>query len=167
MNMCCTFPLLSTPHFLYRIWTDLKRSEKIPGAPMWRWGESIWLTRPSGLHRNSPKGLNITSIRVFDQIRSRDPNHPLPPIYIYIYIHTYHNVHDIVRVINMFQNAQWQKPIFQELISRDLFEIETRGQVFCIALGPVTICIVSRIIGLLYLFYNTGWHFELLKSFSA
>ena len=61
----------------------------------------------------------------------------------------------IVRVINMFQNAQWQKPIFQELISRILLEIETRGQVLCIALGPVTICIAIRTIGLLYLFYNT------------
>ena len=61
----------------------------------------------------------------------------------------------IVHIIDMFQNAQWQKPIFQELISRILFEIETRGQVFCIALGPVTICIATRTIGLLYLFYNT------------
>ena len=31
------------------------------------------------------------------------------------------------RDINMFQIAQWQKPIFQDLISRVLFEIETRG----------------------------------------
>ena len=45
------------------------------------------------------------------------------------------NRNTIVRAINMFQNAQWQKPIFQELKSRVLFEIETRGQVFCIALG--------------------------------
>ena len=36
---------------------------------MWRWGEWIWLTGPSGLHLNSPYGLNISSIRVFDQIR--------------------------------------------------------------------------------------------------
>ena len=32
-------------------------------------GELIWLTGPSRLHRNSPQGLNISSIRVFDQIR--------------------------------------------------------------------------------------------------
>ena len=34
------------------------------------WGVWIWLTRPSGLHRNLPQGLNISSIRVFwpDQI---------------------------------------------------------------------------------------------------
>ena len=50
-----------------------------------------------------------------------------------------------VRVINMFQNAQLQKLIFQELISLDLFEIETRGQVFCIALVPVTICVAIRL----------------------
>ena len=49
-----------------------------------------------------------------------------------------------------------QKPIFQELISRVILEIETRGQVFSIALGPVTVCIAIRTIGLLYLFYNTG-----------
>ena len=98
---------------LFSIWTDLKSSEKIPGAPAWWWGEWIWLTRPSGLHRNSPQGLNISSIRVFDQIadpeipitlrppkfttgvkyqfhqgfwpdrRSGNPNHPSPHINIY------------------------------------------------------------------------------------
>ena len=49
--------------------SNLKRSEKIPGAPTRRWGEWISLTGPSRLHRNSPQGLNISSIRVFDQIR--------------------------------------------------------------------------------------------------
>ena len=61
----------------------------------------------------------------------------------------------IVRVINMFQNAHYKKPIIQELISRVLLEIEARGQVFCIALGTVIICIAIQTIGLLYLFYNT------------
>ena len=59
---------------------DLKR-----GAPTWRSGECIWLTEHSGLHRNSPQGLNISSIRVFDQVR--DPEIPItlrPHIYIYI-----------------------------------------------------------------------------------
>ena len=51
-NMCGSFPLLSAPHSLFSILTDLKRSKKIPGAPKWRWGEWIWLTGPSGLHRN-------------------------------------------------------------------------------------------------------------------
>ena len=55
-----------------------------------------------------------------------------------------------MRVTNVFQNAQWPKPVFKELISRDLLEIETMGQVFCIALGPVTICIAIKTIGLLY-----------------
>ena len=69
--------------FLFSIWTNLKRSEKIPRAPMWRWGEWIWLTGPSGLHRNSPQGLNISSITVFDQIR--DPEIPITffPLYIH------------------------------------------------------------------------------------
>ena len=68
---------------------------------------------------------------------------------------------------NMVQTAHYKKPIFQELISRVLLEIETSGQVFCIALGLVTICIAIQTIGLLYIFYNTGWHFKRLKSFSA
>ena len=75
MNRCGSFPLLSVPHSLFSIWTDLERSEKIPGAIIWRWGEWIWLTGPSGLHWNSPQGLNFSSIRVFDQIR--DPEIPI------------------------------------------------------------------------------------------
>ena len=79
MNRCGSFSLLSTPHSLFSIWTNLKRSEMIPGAPTRRWGEWIWLTGPSGLHRNSLQGLNIRSIRLFwpDQ-RSGNPNHPSP-----------------------------------------------------------------------------------------
>ena len=50
---------------------DLKRSQ----GHQRRGDEWIWLTGPSGLHRNSPQGLNITSIRVFDQIR--DPEIPV------------------------------------------------------------------------------------------
>ena len=50
---------------------DLKRSR----GTTWRWGEWIWLTEPSGLHQNSPQGLNIGSIRVSDQIR--DPEIPI------------------------------------------------------------------------------------------
>ena len=61
------------------------------------------------------------------------------------------------RVQNYPTSARTNKstPIFQELISRVLLEIETRGQVFCIVLGPVTISIAIKTIGLLYLFYNT------------
>ena len=55
LNRCGSFPLFSAPHSLFCIWTDLKRSEKIPGARTWRWGELIWLTGPSGLYRNSPQ----------------------------------------------------------------------------------------------------------------
>ena len=69
MNRCSSFPLLSAPYSLFSIWTDLKRSKKIPLAPAWRWGEWNWLTGPSGLHQNSPQGINISSIKVFDQIR--------------------------------------------------------------------------------------------------
>ena len=69
INRCGSFTLLSAPHSLFRFWRGLKRFEKIPGALSWRWREWIWLTRPSGLYRNSPQGLNISSIRFFDQIR--------------------------------------------------------------------------------------------------
>ena len=83
INRYGSFPLLSAPHFLFSIWADLKRSEKIPGTPAWRWGEWIWLTGPSGLHRNSPQGLNISSIRVSNQIRDPEIQITLrpPPIY--------------------------------------------------------------------------------------
>ena len=50
LNRCGSFPLLSAHHSLFSIWTDLKSSEKIPGARTWGWGEWIWLTGPSGLH---------------------------------------------------------------------------------------------------------------------
>ena len=82
MDKCGGLPLLSAPHSLFSIWTDLGRSGKIPGAPVWRWGEWIWLTGPSGLHRNSPQGLNISSIRVFDQIRDPEISITLRPLFI-------------------------------------------------------------------------------------
>ena len=52
-----------------------------------------------------------------------------------------------MRVTNMFGKAEYKKPI--------LLDIETRGQVFYVTLGPVTICIPIGTIGSLYLFYNT------------
>ena len=82
MDRCGSFPLLSTSHSLFSIWTDLKRSKKIPGTQAWRWGEWIWVTGSSELHGNSPQGLNISSVmRVYwpDQ-RSGNPNH-LPQPY--------------------------------------------------------------------------------------
>ena len=59
MNRWGSFPLISAPYSLFSIWTDLKTSEKIPGAPARRWGEWICVTGPSILHRNSSQGLNI------------------------------------------------------------------------------------------------------------
>ena len=86
INRYSSFPLLSASHFLFSIWTDLKRSEKSPGAPMWRWGDWIWITGPSGLHWNSPQGLNISSIRVFDQIRDHEIPITFRPLRRYIII---------------------------------------------------------------------------------
>ena len=79
LNRCGSFPLLSAPHSLFNIWTDFKRSENIPGVPTWRWGEWIWLSGPSGLHRNSPQRLNISSIWDFDQIRDSEIPNTLRP----------------------------------------------------------------------------------------
>ena len=74
-----SFPFLSASHSLFSIWTDLTMPEKFPGASTWGWGDWIWLTGPSVLHRNSPWGLNISSIRVFwPEQSSGNPNHPSP-----------------------------------------------------------------------------------------
>ena len=35
INRCCSFPFLSAPHSLFSVWTDIKRSEKVPRAPTW------------------------------------------------------------------------------------------------------------------------------------
>ena len=64
MNSCDSFPLLSALHSLFGIWTDLKKSEKIPGAPTWRRREWIRLTGSFGLHRISPQGLNFFIISI-------------------------------------------------------------------------------------------------------
>ena len=80
INRWSSFPMLSAPHSSFSIWSDLKRSEKIPGAPTWRWGDWMWLTGFSGFHRNSPQRLNISFSRIFDLVR--DPEIPmtfLPP----------------------------------------------------------------------------------------
>ena len=96
MNRCSSFRLLSASHCLFSIWTDLKRSEKIPGAPVWRWGEWIWLTGPSGLHRNSPQRLNISSISVFDRSEIRKSQSPFAPHNIMWCNVIYHHRHQCV-----------------------------------------------------------------------
>ena len=63
MNRCGSFPLFSAPHILFRMW-----------------GECIWQTRPSGLRRNSPHGLNISSIKVLHQFRYPEIQSPLASI---------------------------------------------------------------------------------------
>ena len=63
MNRFGSFQLLSAPHHLFSFWTDLKKSEKSPEAPTWRWGECIWLIGPSGLYRNSRLGLEYHVVR--------------------------------------------------------------------------------------------------------
>ena len=77
-SRCFPHPSLS----LFSIWTDLKSSETIPGAPTWRRGEWICVTGPSRRHRKSPQGLNISSIKVFNRIRYPDISIILCPLFI-------------------------------------------------------------------------------------
>ena len=53
--------------------------------------EWIWLPGPSGLHRKSPQGLNISSIRVFDQIRDPETPITLRPIFKNIIVYFLYN----------------------------------------------------------------------------
>ena len=86
LNRCGSFQLLSAPQSLFSIWTDLNRSGSIPGAPSSRWGEWIWLTGPSGIHRNSPQGLRISSMRVFfTRLEIWKSQSPFAPILILEY----------------------------------------------------------------------------------
>ena len=55
--------------------------EKIPGPPLVEVRRVDSLTGPSGLQRNSPQGLNISSISVFDQIRYPKSQLPFAPVY--------------------------------------------------------------------------------------
>ena len=114
---CGSFSLFFALHSLFSIWTDLKRSEKIPRAPAWRWGEWIGLTGPSRLHRNSPQGLNISSISVFDQIR--DPEIPItlrPLLPIVDYFKTKYKLKDI---------AVYGLPVRSIFYFRKIFDLPT------------------------------------------
>ena len=104
MHRCGSFPLLSAAHSLFSIWTDFKRSEKIPGASARGWRKWILLTGPLGLRRNSPQGLNISSIRVFDQIR--DPQIPITfrPLFI-LCCHIIFKLHVILYVTDFVYMA--------------------------------------------------------------
>ena len=90
-NRCGSFPFLSASHSLFSIWTNLKRSEKIQGAPT-RWAEWICLTGPSGLHRNLPQGLNISSIRVLTRSEIRKSQSTFAPKMNLIHYVTFHNI---------------------------------------------------------------------------
>ena len=79
LNRYGSFPFHSAPHSLFIIWTDNRRSEKIPGVPTCRWEECISVTGPSGFQRNST-GVKYHFHQGFwpDQ-RSGNPNHPSSP----------------------------------------------------------------------------------------
>ena len=80
---CGSFPLLSAPHSVFSIWTDLKRSRstnlEVRRVDL---GNLALRTR-----RNSPPGLNISSVRIFNQIR--DPEVPITLRPHFVFIHLY------------------------------------------------------------------------------
>ena len=88
-DRCGSILLLSAPNSLAS-----ERSEKIPGAPTWRWGEWIWLTGPSGFHRNSPQELNIVPsgfLTRSDIRKSQSPFDTHTHIYFLINIYKKHS----------------------------------------------------------------------------
>ena len=82
MNRWGSFPLLPASHSLFSIWTDLKNLRRSQGHQHGGQESGFWLTGPSGLRRNSQQGLNISSIRVSDQIRDLEiPTALRPRVY--------------------------------------------------------------------------------------
>ena len=76
-NRCGSFLFFSAPHSLFSNRTDLKRYEKIPGGTTWRWGEGIWLTGHSRLHRNWPQATGVKYQFHQDFWPIRDPEIPI------------------------------------------------------------------------------------------
>ena len=64
-------------------------------------------------------------------------------------------MHTIVHITNMFEKANYKKTDFSGLIFRVLLKIETRGQVFCTALGPVATYSIYPLQQLDYCIYFT------------
>ena len=81
LNRCGGFQLLSTPHSHFSVWIYLKRSEKTPGTPTWRWGE--WTNRAL---RTSPKfttGVKDQFHKGFwPHQRSGNPNLSSPHLFV-------------------------------------------------------------------------------------
>ena len=104
-NGCGSFPLLSAPHSLFSIWTDLKRSEKIPGGTN---AEVRRLYLANWALRTSPKSTTGVKYRFrqgfWPDQRSRNPNLPSPPILyiwygIFIFYGKYFNLFKFIFVI--------------------------------------------------------------------
>ena len=74
----------------------LNRTAKIRTAPTCRWGERIWLSGPSGLHRNSPQCLNISSIRVSDRSEIRKSQSPFALIYLFIEVQQSKHIEQVI-----------------------------------------------------------------------
>ena len=119
LNRCGSVPLLSAPHSLFSIWTDLKRYERIPGTPTWKGGEWIWLTGPSGLNRNSPQGLNISSIRVLTRSEIRKLQSHFAPLTKYRPIKM---CHFVVSEINFYRHFF----VYDAWIMRNLLRLKEK-----------------------------------------
>ena len=89
MDRCGSFPLLSAPHFLFNIWTDIKNLKRSQGHQ--RGGEESglanWVLRTLPIFTTGVK-YQFNQGFIPDQ-RSGKPNHPSPPyvcICIYIFV---------------------------------------------------------------------------------
>ena len=68
--------------------------------------------------------FSLVKIRLYYAVQTNNFSQRLLIVFSFIAKRT------IVRVTNMLKNAQYKKPIFQELISRVLLEIEAKDPVF-------------------------------------
>ena len=97
INSCDSFPLLFAPHSLSlslaseQTLKDPRSTNEEVRSPINLLGEIRLLNRVDlanwalRTYRNSPQGLNISSIRVFDQIRNPEIPINLRPLLLYTY----------------------------------------------------------------------------------
>ena len=99
----------------------------------------------------------------FDEKNSKKPHSKLLDVLLFlswrcffnaIILFFYQNAHNN-ECYYFVRKGRVQKADFSGLYTSDSFDIKTRGQVFCIALGPVTICKLFPTEELKYCIYFT------------
>ena len=107
----------------------------------WKWGEWIWLSEPSGLHRNSPQGLNISSIRVSDQIRDPEVPITLPPLAVTVLLFTFTGYSNYISLVTKVQNlleSPWSE-VLTVLLTKTEFSCSRTMQ------DPILTCIFPTV----------------------